>query len=114
MRVKGAKMNWPKAWIELLKDMECKRHGPFWDERLMKHNPNHDDTKLASQYILDRLHEIGALKDPPQPRAIWWCPKCRSSFVTHEVIDGGPPTHHSPFNSLPCTEKPIKMREELK
>ena len=32
-----------------------------------------------AEVILDRLSEVGALKEPPKPRDYWICPKCAAA-----------------------------------
>jgi hypothetical protein len=71
-------MEWPKAWLEAA---EIKFYGG-------KHyREAHFDDYSSPSDILDSLNEIGALKEPPQPRKFYVCVK-HNSMGAHAAHQG--------------------------
>ncbi len=66
-------MKWPKKWIDTIYQQTKAIHD---------YNSELDDIReKVCNNILDDLHEMGALKDPPKPREWWVCPRCSSNEV---------------------------------
>lgn len=66
------KRQWPEIWIkELVSWISTIHHTSSTNEARF-----YRDNAIK---ILNALHDHNAIKDPPQPREIWWCPVCRES-----------------------------------
>jgi len=88
---------WPKEWIDVI-------------ERRLRglkeaYNLSFDTLNSADCYLED-LKRVGALKDPPKPREIWWCPKCEKAYEIGDIIAKG-------RKGICCGSAPIKMREVI-
>jgi len=70
-------MKWPKEWVEAA-DARL-------DERANQHT-------YSPQHVLGRLHEVGALKDPPAPDVIYFCTTCNEMVISggiHPIDEDG-------------------------
>lgn len=64
VRIGVDEVTWPKEWLDAMGNTRLVWHGALRTERSV----------LVD--ILDKLHEVGALKDPPEPWEGWRCRRC--------------------------------------
>jgi hypothetical protein len=91
---------WPKEWV-----LAVYHH----TKAIHDYGAELDDIrgKICVQ-ILDDLHKLGALKDPPQPKEIWVCEECNKAYAENSSDEG----HHVRQNSLErCFGKMVRYVE---
>lgn len=82
---------WPKSWINAVSD-ELKAIAP---------------ETISS--LLNALRQVGALKEPPDPREIWWCPECGVAMKENTGVT----FHREQCRGYPRPARLILMREVL-
>lgn len=95
---------WPKEWLDATQI----------DVSELSMEQLKDETVVAA-YRLAKLANVGALKDPPKLREIWWCPVCNGlSDEEHGIVFNsalGEATKKLREKYQDCEGIPIKMRE---
>jgi len=65
-------VKWPKKWLKAS------------DAVNVNINPGDPWFTKRPEYILDELHELGALRDPPKSREFWVCYSCQEpKYIYH-------------------------------
>lgn len=91
---------WPKKWIDAARP--TKGVAPYSGSRFIELE------YYTPEEILAKLNDVGALKDPPQPREIWWCPECCEVYAYPNGAE-----RFSEHDDKPCVGKSILMREVI-